>query len=186
MFFDYNLEQVNKLQVSKQADIMILFFLLEGRFSLDVKRANWNYYEPRTLHDSSLSLSTHCVLASDMGDRTMAYDLYKRASRIDLGENMKSSNEGIHSASIGGIWQCIVYGFGGVRMVNGDLRIEPKLPDSWKELRFTIHWKGQELRLTIDKQKLIIENLTGKEEVSFLHGGSTHKLLHKLELAIND
>lgn len=186
MFFDYNLEQVNKIQVSKQADIMILFFLLEGRFSLDVKRANWNYYEPRTLHDSSLSLSTHCVLASDMGDSAMAYDLYKRASRIDLGENMKSSNEGIHSASIGGIWQCIVYGFGGVRMVNGDLRIEPKLPESWKELKFTIHWKGQELRLTIDKQKLIVENLTGKEEVTFLHEGSTHKLLHKLELAIND
>ncbi|WP_426351214.1 glycoside hydrolase family 65 protein [Alloiococcus sp. CFN-8] len=186
MFLDYNLEQVNKLQVSKQADIMMLFFLLEGRFSMDIKKANWNYYEPRTLHDSSLSLSTHCVLASDMGDRALAYNLYKRACRIDLGENMHSSKDGIHAASIGGMWQCIVYGFGGVRMVDGHLRIEPRLPEAWRELSFTIEWRGQALRLTIDKQKLIIENLTGKEEVTFLHGGRTYRLLHKLELAMND
>lgn len=171
LFLDYNLEQVNKIQVSKQADIMMLFFLLEDKFSHDVKRANWNYYEPRTLHDSSLSLSTHCVLACDMGDYDMAYELFKRASRIDLGPNMNSSNDGIHAASLGGIWQSTVYGFGGVRMVNGELRIEPHLPKSWKSLSFPIYWHGQRLQIEVKNDLLKVENQTNKEEVTFINYG---------------
>lgn len=167
LFLDYNLEQVNQMQVSKQADIMILFFLMENLFSLEVKKANWNYYEPKTLHDSSLSLSTHCILATDMGDYDMAYHLFQRASHIDLGENMKSSNDGIHSASIGGIWQCIVYGFGGVRMLNGELRIEPKLPEKWSSLSFEILWHGQRLQISVDKKQLIVKNQTKKEGINF-------------------
>ncbi|WP_208615622.1 glycoside hydrolase family 65 protein [Gottfriedia luciferensis] len=148
LFKDYNLEQVNNIQVSKQADIMVLFYLLEDLFDQEVKRANWKYYEPKTLHDSSLSLSTHCVLACDMGDYEMAYDLFRRASEIDLGTNMKTSDHGIHAASLGGIWQCVVNGFGGVRMLNGQLRISPKLPKQWKELNFLIHWHGDILEVT--------------------------------------
>ena len=101
MFKDYNLEQVNEIQVSKQADIMILFYLLEDLFSQEVKKANWEYYEPKTLHDSSLSLSTHCVLACDMKNEQMAYELFRKATEIDLGPNMKTSDHGIHAASLG-------------------------------------------------------------------------------------
>ena len=111
LFKDYNLEQVNRMQVSKQADIMILFLLMEDLFSLDVKKANWNYYEPKTLHDSSLSLSTHVILASDMKDKELAYNLFERAIRIDMGENMKSSDHGIHAASIAGMFlttECVI------------------------------------------------------------------------------
>lgn len=167
LFLDFNLEQVNKMQVSKQADIMMLFFLLEDQFSHEVKRANWSYYEPRTLHDSSLSLSTHCVLACDMEDYDMAYQLYQRACRIDLGPNMNSSNDGIHAASLGGIWQSVVYGFGGVRMLNGELRIEPHLPASWKSLSFPIYWQGQQLFIEVKDGRLSIENRTNTKEISF-------------------
>lgn len=166
IFNDYNLEQVNKIQVSKQADIMMLFYLMEDLFTLDVKRANWNYYEPRTLHDSSLSLSTHCILANDMGDKEMAYKLFERASRIDLGENMKTSDDGIHAASIGGIWQSVVFGFAGVRMLNGELRINPSLPEKWSNLKFSMYWKGQQLIVNIDKEKIIINNVTNKKEIN--------------------
>ena len=69
IYKDYNAEQINEIQVSKQADILILFYLLENYFTEEIKKANWNYYEPRTLHDSSLSLSTHCILANDVGDK---------------------------------------------------------------------------------------------------------------------
>lgn len=69
IYRDYNQEQITHIQVSKQADILIMFLLLEDQFSAEVKAANWNYYEPRTLHGSSLSLSTHCILAGDMGNR---------------------------------------------------------------------------------------------------------------------
>lgn len=182
MFLDYNLEQVNKMQVSKQADIMVLFFLMEDMFSLEVKKANWNYYEPRTLHDSSLSLSTHCILANDMGDDQMAYDLFRRASRIDLGPNMKSSDDGIHAASIGGIWQSVVYGFGGVRMLNGKLRIEPKLPKAWKSLQFTICWQGETLKVTVEKEKLRIENLSKKKELQINVYGKSYIFKDTIEI----
>jgi len=165
LFKDYNLVQVNGIQVSKQADVLILFLLMENLFSLDVKKANWDYYEPRTLHDSSLSLSTHAVLAADMKNCDLAYELFRRCTKIDLGENMKTSDAGIHTASIGGIWQSAVYGFGGVRMIDGRLQISPILPDSWNRLHFYIFWKGQKLSVDIHKGELIILNLTGTDMV---------------------
>lgn len=174
IYHDYNQEQICQMQVSKQADIMMLFFLMENMFSLDVKRANWKYYEARTLHDSSLSLSTHCVLASDMGEEDLAYTLFNRATRIDLGPNMKTSDDGIHSASIGGIWQCVVYGFGGVRMLNGELRIEPKLPKTWHRLKFDIIWHGQRLEVSADKKGFTVVNATGTESVQFSWHGTVY------------
>jgi hypothetical glycosyl hydrolase len=79
IFEDYNLEQINGVQVSKQADVILLLDLLEQLFDNDVKKDNWAYYEPKTLHDSSLSLSTHSILASDLGDKELAYKLFKKA-----------------------------------------------------------------------------------------------------------
>lgn len=160
MFYDYNLEQVNEIQVSKQADVMILMYLLEDLFSADVKRANWEYYEPKTLHDSSLSLSTHSVLASDLGDQELAYDLFRRASEIDLGPNMKTSDAGIHAASLGGIWQAVVNGFGGVRMTGGNLRISPMLPKAWSTLTYAIDWKGETLDVQASQDQVTITRRT--------------------------
>lgn len=165
IYRDYNQEQITHMQVSKQADILIMFLLLENQFSADVKRANWNYYEPRTLHDSSLSLSTHCILANDMGNREMAYRLFSSAAAIDVGPNMKTSDAGIHAASLAGIWQSVVYGFGGVRMLDGKLRINPSLPDAWSGLDFYLYWHGQKLHVTVDNTALQIENLTGTRAV---------------------
>lgn len=177
IFKEYNLEQVNEMQVSKQADIMALFYLLENYFSREVKVANWNYYEPKTLHDSSLSLSTHCVLASDLGEKDLAYALFNRAANIDLGPNRMSSVDGIHAASIGGIWQCIVNGFGGVRMLDGTLRIEPHLPKSWTKLIFPINWHGDRLNITIDKDTISIVNSTNNnEQIEFLMNGQIYEL----------
>ena len=163
---DYNLEQIQHIQVCKQADCLVLFYLLEDEFAPEVKKASWDYYVERTLHDSSLSLSTHSVMAADMGNDEMAYDLFKRSCAIDLGPYMGTSDAGIHAASFGGIWQCVVYGFGGVRMLDGKLRIEPRLPDSWDELSFTIIWKGEKLAVTVTKDNVTAENLTGSKKVS--------------------
>lgn len=167
IYRDYNQEQISHMQVSKQADILIMFLLLENQFDLAVKRANWNYYEPRTLHDSSLSLSTHCILANDMGDRELAYQLFQKAAAIDLGPNMSSSNPGIHAAAFGGIWQGVIFGFGGIRMLEGRLRIEPKLPEIWSELEFIFHWHGQKIRFAATKNELRLTNMTGTDPVVF-------------------
>lgn len=168
---DYNLEQINQIQVSKQADCLVLFFLMEDAFPPEVKKASWSYYEKRTLHDSSLSLSTHSVLASDMGEKKLAYDLFKQAAMIDLGSFMGSSNAGIHAASFGGVWECVVYGFGGVRMLDGKLRVNPSLPEAWNKLSYTMIWKGQKLAVEVTKDTLRIENLTGTSDVELEAAG---------------
>ncbi|MCD7956320.1 MAG: glycoside hydrolase family 65 protein [Lachnospiraceae bacterium] len=181
---DYNLEQINQIQVSKQADVLVLFFLLEDQFSPEVKAATWKYYEQRTIHDSSLSLSTHAVLACDMGEKKMAYDLFRQASMIDLGPFMGSSNMGIHAASFGGVWQCVVYGFGGVRMLGGKLRINPLLPDAWEKLSYTIIWKGQKLAVEVTKDEIVIENLTGNAPVELEVAGQPCVLKGKLAASL--
>ena len=157
MFKDYNLDQVNKIQVVKQADGVMLLYLLEHKFSKEVKKANYDYYEKRTLHDSSLSLSTHSILASDIDEKDLAYKLFQEATKIDLGENMKTSDHGIHAASLGGLWQIVVNGFGGVRMVGGNLRINPKLPENWSRLSFSFMWKGNKLDIELTKEGIKIE-----------------------------
>lgn len=157
---DYNTEQISRIQVGKQADVLVLFFLLEELFSSEVKKKNFFYYEERTLHDSSLSRSTHSVLAADLGLDDMAYTFFEGAARTDLGPVMTTSDAGIHAASMGGIWQCVVYGFGGVRIVGDRLRLEPHLPKGWQELRFPLCWKGQTFRATVrkDSVKLVTES----------------------------
>lgn len=165
LFEDYNLEQVNQIQVSKQADILLLFLLMEDLFDHKTKQANWDYYEPRTLHDSSLSLSTHCILANDLHDTELAYQLFRRAAAIDAGPDMKSSSAGIHAGSVAGIWQCAVFGFGGVRMLGGKLRIRPALPKAWSRLEFSLYWHGQKLHVVQTPGSVTVENLTGTAPV---------------------
>ncbi|AQG80077.1 glycoside hydrolase family 65 protein [Spirosoma montaniterrae] len=168
IFHDYSLDQVNQIQVSKQASVVMLMYLLEHKFGPEIKRANYNYYEPKTLHDSSLSLSTHAVLANDLGDTTLAYELFRRASEIDLGPGMKTSDHGVHAASLGGIWQIVVCGFGGVRMVGGKLRITPSLPEQIDAIQYPIYWQGNRLNVSVSKQDVSIVNETKKSAITLI------------------
>ncbi len=162
---DYNMPQINEIQVSKQADVLVLFFLLEDLFPAEVKKQTWKYYAERTLHDSSLSLSTHAVLAADMKEPAMAYDLFEDSTKIDLGPVMTTSDAGVHAASFGGIWQGVVYGFGGLRMLGGKLRIDPLLPEEWTKLEYQLWWRDQELQVTITPGEVKVVNLTGKKPI---------------------
>ncbi len=181
IYKDYNQEQITKIQVSKQADVMVLFYLLEELFPREVKLASWNYYEPRCLHDSSLSLSTHSVLASDIGDQELGYKMFQKACLIDLDNaNPHSSDAGIHAASYGGLWQCVVYGFGGLRMLGGELRISPNLPKAWTKLGYTIVWRGQKLAVTVTQEDVTIENTTGAAPVTLEIWGKKYTLEDKL------
>ena len=181
IYKDYNQEQITKIQVSKQADVMVLFYLLEELFPREVKLASWNYYEPRCLHDSSLSLSTHSVLASDIGDQELGYKMFQKACLIDLDNaNPHSSDAGIHAASYGGLWQCVVYGFGGLRMLGGELRISPNLPKAWTKLGYTIVWRGQKLAVTVTQEDVTIENTTGAAPVTLEVWGKKYTLEDKL------
>lgn len=164
IYEDYNQDQITELQVHKQADTLALMLLLDDLFPHEIKVKNYYYYEARTLHDSSLSRSTHCVLAADLGETETAYRFFRGCGGTDLGPNMKTSDAGIHAAAMGGIWQCAVYGFGGVRVVGEELHVRPRLPEEWEELSFRIVWRGQPLRITVLPDRMTAENL-GTEAV---------------------
>jgi len=158
---DYNWEEITQMQVLKQADIIMLFYLLSNDFSKKIKQLNWDYYEPKTLHDSSLSSSIHAIVALDIDDIKKGYEYFERSIRIDLGENLKSSWDGLHAASLGGNWQAVVNGFGGFRITNdGTLRISPHLPKRWKNLKFKITWRGEKYSIEITKNKITFKPLS--------------------------
>lgn len=157
---DYNREEITQMQVLKQSDIIMLLYLLGDNFSRETKRLNWDYYEPKTLHDSSLSPSIHAIVALDIEDVEKGYEYFERSIRIDLGENLESSWDGLHAASLGGNWQAVVNGFGGVRITNnGKLRINPHLPKKWKNLKFKINWRGVRYEFNITKNTITLKPL---------------------------
>ncbi len=182
---DYDMHELSNFQVSKQADVMVLFYLFEDAYTKVVKKKNFEYYESRTLHDSSLSLSTHSILAADIGDSVKAYQLFNKATEIDLGPVMGTSDEGVHTASLGGIWQCVVFGFGGARLYAKELRIEPKLPAIWNELEYPIMFKGSKLIVNVNRETFKVTKLSG-DDVEFFAYGKKYKVSSDVVVIIND
>lgn len=186
IFNDYGWEDIVKSQVLKQADVVMLLYHLGDGFSQAIKRANWDFYEPKTLHDSSLSTSIHSILANDMKDSETAYQYFEQASRIDLGENMNSSDAGLHAASLGGIWQAVVNGFGGVRMYGETLHINPLLPAIWKSLGFSITWKGETLHISVDRKRITLKKADESSAVFLVNlYGQKYEFSQKLTAPYN-
>ncbi|MGM0878209.1 MAG: glycoside hydrolase family 65 protein [Bacillota bacterium] len=180
---DFSREQVNELQVSKQADIVMLLYVLENLFSDKVKKANLSYYEAKTIHDSSLSMAVHSIVASAIKDKELAYSCFQTASVIDLGQNMISSDAGIHAASLGGIWKAIVFGFVGIRTLHGQLHITPRLPKEWKTLKLQIHWRGDQLEIKLTHEKIVITNKSmNKKEIELIVNGEKYTLTKPLQI----
>lgn len=191
IYRDFNAQGINGIQVTKQADTVLMFYLLEqtflredARLSYASKLANYRYYEPRTLHDSSLSLAVHAVVANDLGEADTAYSLFRQACDIDLGEKMDTSDEGIHAAAIGGIWTSAVFGFGGVRFSEEMLQINPRLPKHWRRMQFTICWQGTALTLEITRNLLKVTAHGG--EATFETGGKIYKVHGVIEVPIGN
>ena len=134
----------------KQADILQGFYFFEEDFSIEELERHYNFYSSFTVHESSLSPCIHSVLATKLGKMEDAYELYLRTSRLDLDDYNKEVEEGLHITSMAGTWMSIVYGFGGLKIVEGLLSIDPKLPKQWKGISFKINFKGEYLTVQID------------------------------------
>ncbi|MQS75959.1 glycoside hydrolase family 65 protein [Companilactobacillus halodurans] len=182
IFKDYNLSQINEMQITKQADVLLLIYLFGDLFSDEVKQSNWDYYEPKTTHDSSLSLSTHSILASDLNLDDSAYKFYERACETDLGIHAGKAAQGLHMAACGGVWNMTVEGFGGVRIENGKLKIEPHLPLAWDGLEYQITWHGSALKVKINNDKLAVE-VIGKG-INFISFGEEYQIPANSEIEI--
>lgn len=158
IYNDYSFEDVQNMQAGKQADIVELLYQMEDITTPENKAENYAYYEARTLHDSSLSKAIHSITACDLGMDKEAYDMFMSAAFTDLGQEMKSSDAGIHSANMGGVWQDVVMGFGGVRIHDGHLRIRPNCPKQWEKFTYPIYWKGNKLDVTVCKDGVEVIN----------------------------
>jgi alpha,alpha-trehalose phosphorylase len=134
-------------QVIKQADIILAMFLLSHEFSIEDKRRNFDYYDPLTTHDSSLSVCVQSIIANEIGASEKALEYFQFAATMDLSDVGGNVKHGAHIASIGGTWLALVYGFGGLRDHGGRLYFAPKLPQIWSGLTFHLEARGSRLRV---------------------------------------
>ena len=127
----------------KQADTLQGFYFFEDHFTKEELQRHYEFYEPFTVHESSLSPCVHSVLASALGKTDEAYTLYLRTARLDLDDYNKEVHEGLHITSMAGTWLSIVEGFAGMRVKNSELHFTPRLPKHWKNLSFKVIFQGE-------------------------------------------
>lgn len=152
-----------EVQVIKQADVVLAMYLLEDWFSESAVRRAYEFYEPRTLHVSSLSYNTHSIVAASIGLEDSAYSYFQKAAGLDLDDVRGATRDGLHAAAQGGIWQMVVCGFVGLRVREDRLVLNPALPRAWDSVDIPLAYKGYRLRLTIEGTtcRLDVEN-TGR------------------------
>ena len=149
-------------KILKQADVVLALNLFKDRYSEEVKRSNWEYYEPQTEHGSSLSACVYALLAADLGKVDWAYKYFLKTATIDFTGDSKQYVGtlyigGTHPASNGGAWMAAVLGFGGVNTREGKININPKLPKSWTSLKFRVVHYGQKYSVKITKSQITIK-----------------------------
>jgi beta-phosphoglucomutase len=142
------MDETNQRQVLKQPDVLMLLYLMRGTpaFSShpDMLRTNWDYYAPRTdiTYGSSLTPAIHAILAANLGADAVAYQQFMQAAMVDLDDNRGNTADGIHAASAGGVWQAVVFGFGGIQLKDDAPVATPHLPPTWTRLKFKLNWRG--------------------------------------------
>ena len=141
----------------KQADVLQGIYLFEDDFSLQEIQENFDFYEPKTVHESSLSPSIHSILACKLRYHQKAYDLYLRTSRLDLDDYNKEVAEGLHITSMAGTWLSIIQGFAGLRITEKGLYLNPMIPDEWGSLNFKIRYRTHVLEFYIDQSEVRIK-----------------------------
>jgi trehalose/maltose hydrolase-like predicted phosphorylase len=158
--------------VVKQADVLMLHHLLPDDVAAGSLEPNLSYYEPRTSHGSSLSPAVHAALLARAHRYPEALNWLRVAARMDLGDLSGSTAGGLHLATMGGVWQALVYGFAGVRVRAGRLVVDPRLPPDWTALEVRLCYRGEPLRLRIehggvylDAETLVLQRIDDHWEV---------------------
>jgi len=140
----------------KQADTLMGLYLFEERYDFEFIKRHFDYYEPRTVHESSLSPCIHAVLAARLGDMEKAYELYLRTSRLDLDDYNHEVEEGLHITSMAGSWMAIVEGFGGKRVRDGKLFLHPQIHKNWRKYAFRLLLRGHPVEVTVTRDGVSI------------------------------
>ena len=142
----------------KQADVLQGLYFFGEEFDLDTLRRNFYFYEPRTVHESSLSPCVHAVLAARLGDMEKAVEMYLRTARLDLDDYNREVAEGCHVTSMAGSWLSVVEGFGGMCVRDGVLSFDPRLPETWESLSFKVNFRGRVLTVKVTRTAVEVSN----------------------------
>ncbi|GAB5400190.1 MAG: glycoside hydrolase family 65 protein [Aureisphaera sp.] len=137
----------------KQADTLQGFYFFEDQFTDEELERHFDFYEPFTVHESSLSPCVHSIQAAKLGRMEQAYTFYLRTSRLDLDDYNKEVEEGCHITSMAGTWMSIVEGFGGMRIKNGALHFTPQMPEQWTSYSFKLNFRGSILKVMVNKDQ---------------------------------
>ena len=154
----------------KQADTLQGFYFFEDHFSKEQLEKHFDFYEPFTVHESSLSPCVHSIQAAVLGRMEQAYTFYLRTSRLDLDDYNKEVHEGLHITSMAGTWMSIVEGFGGMRVKNSTLHFEPKIPAQWEGYSFKINFRNQVLKVSVRPNETNLSLEGDKEITVFVNG----------------
>jgi maltose phosphorylase len=159
----------------KQADVLQGLYFFEDQYDIDTIRRNFDFYEPRTVHESSLSPCVHAILAAKLGDEERAYQFYLRTSRLDLDDYNNDTEDGCHITSMAGTWMSVVEGFGGMRVRDGKLSFDPFLPEKWESFSFNIGFRGTFIKVKVAKDTVQVKHLSGPDMKLLIRG-------HEMEL----
>ncbi len=158
LYSHWSYDRIYRNDMIKQPDVLMFLFLYNQSFSSEVKKANYEYYEPRCIHESSLSPSVHSILAQEIGKEEEALSFFSFATRLDLDDYNRNTNEGLHMTSIAAAWMNIVYGYLGLRSDKEELAISPSLPKRWKRYSVRLNYRGSKLLFEVYPHTLIIKN----------------------------
>jgi len=162
-------------QVCKQADTVLALVMAGEDVDVAAKRRNLDYYEGVTVHDSTLSASSFAVLAAETGRGAEAYRYFLDTLRVDLDDSHGNAGHGLHMAAMAGSWLALGWGFGGLRVRDGQPSLAPQLPAAWNGYRFGLRWRDAQLRIEVDASGVRYSLLEG-EALDFLHRGQPQRL----------
>lgn len=146
----------------KQADVLQGLYFFGHLYDRDTKKRNFDFYEPMTVHESSLSPCIHAILAAELGYEDKAEEMYLRTARLDIDNYNNDSEDGLHITSMAGTWMSVVHGFGGLRVHDNHLHFHPFIPQAWESFSFTVTFRGRTLKITVKKDSTDIELVQGE------------------------
>ncbi|MBJ7359972.1 glycosyl hydrolase family 65 protein, partial [Nocardioides sp.] len=167
---------IYRFQVLKQADVVLALFLQGDRFTAEEKRADFEYYDPITTGDSTLSAVVQSIMAAEVGYHDVAWGYFLQGLYVDLMNLHDNTVDGLHVASAGGVWSALVFGFAGMRDTGGRLSFDPRLPDAWSEITFPLCWHGERLQVTVSSDALEIRSEGDGHDVEITVRGVKHSL----------
>ena len=147
----------------KQADVLQGIYFFEEHFDEETIRRNFDFYEPMTVHESSLSPCVHAILAAKLNRQEKAYEMYLRTSRLDLDDYNNDTEDGLHITSMAGTWMAVVKGFGGMRVMDGMVHLYPFIPEQWKAFGFKVRFRGYLLEVKTGQDQVTIVNHSDRD-----------------------